>query len=481
MTKDRVKKDLDDLMEGATEAEADPHRHRMEEAILVTLAKGGPDGPFQAVFFEAYNNGTLTFTRSDLIEVAEVLRTFICIEGRIVDEVLVRNKLHSIQAIEVLPRILGGSRAVDADTARAYIDKLHALDMVRGAEKLGDIYRKGIESIKNKGGDIKEALTDLAQNFYDLTAKKAAKKLMVEAEAAADFLYTLDARRADGRDYPGLDCGFKHLNEILNGLTEGVFILAGAPSCGKTTLAKQVADHVAATEKVPVLFYTFEQSAEELRIKSLARLSSVDSRVIWKGRTGTETWAKVERAAEDYRQWPGPYLTIIEAGRKDTVEAIRAAALMARRNAGGKPVLLILDYLQIIPAMKNAPDGLRERTDWNLSELRRLSRDLKSPVLVVSSENREAYKGNNPPTLAALKESGGIEYSADAVICLWRDERESERLTNEFDRLTVRIEAHVLKNRNGELARVKLDFTPAWALFTERDKGHLDWTAALGE
>jgi replicative DNA helicase len=95
--------------------------------------------------------------------------------------------------------------------------------------------------------------------------------------------------------------------------------------------------------------------------------------------------------------------------------------------------------------------------------------------------NREAYKENKPPTMAALKESGGIEYSADAVVCLWRDKGESERLTKEFDRLTVRVEAHVLKNRNGELARVKMDFTPAWALFMEGDKERLDYTAALGE
>jgi replicative DNA helicase len=254
-----------------------------------------------------------------------------------------------------------------------------------------------------------------------------------------------------------------------------------------STLAKQIADHVAATEKIPVLFYSFEQSAEELRIKSLSRLSSVDSRRIWKGRSNDVEWEKVERADEDYRQGSGPYLTIIEAGRRDTVESIRAAALMAERKAGDKPVLLILDYLQIIPAGKDAPETIRERIDWNLTELRRLSRDIKSPVLVVSSQNREAYKGNNPPTLAALKESGGIEYSADAVICLWRNTQESKVLAKDFNRtkglnlLTVRIEAHVLKNRNGELAKVKLNFTPAWALFTEEGKEDLEYTAALGE
>ncbi|MFA5080845.1 MAG: DnaB-like helicase C-terminal domain-containing protein, partial [Candidatus Paceibacterota bacterium] len=202
---------------------------------------------------------------------------------------------------------------------------------------------------------------------------------------------------------------------------------------------------------------------------------------IWKGRTDANTWQKVEQAAEAYRRGPGRWLTIIEAGREDTLDRIRSAAVMAKHKAGDKPVLLVLDYLQIIPAGKDAPEDIRGKIDWHLSELRRLSRDLKSPVLVVSSENRAAYAGNARPTLAALKESGGIEYTADAVICLWRDKEETKRLTNDLKRLTVRVEAHVLKNRNGELAKVKTDFTPAWSLFTEGDREDLGYDAALGE
>ena len=67
------------------------------------------------------------------------------------------------------------------------------------------------------------------------------------------------------------------------------------------------------------------------------------------------------------------------------------------------------------------------------------------------------------------------------VIGLSRDQKESDTLTKRFGCLTVRIEAHVLKNRNGELAKVKLDFTPACALFTEVGKEDLSYTAATGQ
>lgn len=475
---------LKERMDNAQEAEADPDRHQMEEAILATLAKAGPGHPFADTYSLVYTSGALTFSRSDLKAVGKILHEDICLQGVPADKVLLRDKLRAAGAKvadAVLTVILDGSKAVEVEVARLYMEKLRRLDEYHALDESGQEYLKAIEVVKKKGLNPAEAMPQLL-NFLTAHAETTGiiRPYAVEAIAAEGFLDALDARRADGRDFLGLDCGFRHLNHVLNGLPDGVIILAGAPSCGKTTLAKQIADTVAEVEKVPVLFYSFEQSAEELRIKSLSRLSSVNSRHIWKGRAGNLEWKKVEAAAGEYLQGTGPYLTIIEAGRKDTVEAIRAAALMAQRKAGGGRVLLVLDYLQIIPAGKEAPDALRERIDANLSELRRLSRDLKSPVLVVSTMNRDAYKKNERPTMAALKESGGIEYSADAVICLWRDKGESETLTRDLRIKTDRIEAHVLKNRNGELARVKLNFTKAWALFTDEGKEDLDYDAALG-
>ena len=468
MTEDRLK----DKLDTAQEAEADPDRHLMEEAILATLATAAFDQDEVALAARS-----VTWSRSDFGAIAAALVETIT-EGKVPDLVVIADKLRSARIQDaVLTDIMDGKHAKDPSVILDYIKIIHVQDRRRAAEAVGREYLKAV-----KEGDLDTAFGDLVGKVIDLaTDRKLIRSYPVERDAAADALDILNARRLDGRDFLGLDCGFRHLNEVLNGLPDGVIILSGAPSCGKTTLAKQIADTVAEVEKVPVLFYSFEQSAEELRVKSLSRLSMVDSRHIWKGRSVPAEWAEVEKAAEDYLQGPGPYLTIIEGDRADTVEAIRAAALIAKRKAGDKRVLLVLDYLQIIPSGKDAPDALRERIDMNLTELRRLSRDLKSPVLIVSSQNRDAYRDNKPPTLAALKESGGIEYSADAVVCLWRDKVASEDLTNNFGRLTVRVEAHVLKNRNGELAKVKMDFTPAWSLFTERDKDRLDYTAALGE
>ena len=457
------KADLDGLVAGAVVAEADADRHVMEEAVLATVARHGLEA---ADLWTGFNS--LTWSRKDFAAIADALWEGI-VEGTAADAVLIRAKLKDARVEDaVLTGILDGSKVRDVSVAVRYIGIMEGQDrLVRADDMVRDL-KVAVEKAKAEGGDVDAAVAGLLKDAFSLAKdKKLVRDYPVEAEDALDFLKVLDARRADGRAWLGLDSGFKHLNEVLNGLTTGVFILAGAPSTGKTTLAKQVADAVAAAEKVPVLFWSFEQSKEELRIKSLSRLASVDSRAIWKGRSDAAAWSKVEEAAEAYRRGPGHWLTIIEAGREDTLDRIRSVAVMAKHKAGDKPVLLVLDYLQIIPGGPDAPEDTRARIDANLSELRRLARDLKSPVLLISALSRAGYgKPSIPPTMDKLKESGGIEYTADGIICLWRDKEESDRMTRDYGRLTVRVEAHVLKNRNGEVgSKVKLDFTPALSDF----------------
>ena len=55
----------------------------------------------------------------------------------------------------------------------------------------------------------------------------------------------------------------------------------------------------------------------------------------------------------------------------------------------------------------------KEAIDSTVTALKRISRDLSLPVLVISSLNRENY--TNPIDFTAFKESGAIEYSADVV------------------------------------------------------------------
>ena len=81
----------------------------------------------------------------------------------------------------------------------------------------------------------------------------------------------------------------------------------------------------------------------------------------------------------------------------------------------GKIPVVIIDYVQMLaPFDIRASD--KQNVDKSVLELKRLSRDYKTPVIGISSLNRANY--NMPISLEALKESGGMEYGGDVILGL---------------------------------------------------------------
>lgn len=300
-----------------------------------------------------------------------------------------------------------------------------------------------------------ELLAEIQRLAFDVeTERHIGGTLEAEADAFPAFMAELEERQAE-RDFIGLDSGFEHFNRVCNGLGQGLFVIAGAPSCGKTTLVKQMLDQVASLNGVPCLFFSLEQSAEELRIKTLSRLSGIENRDIMRGRlaTGSGGWGKVKEAAEELAGY-AERVYLVEADKHTTVDTLRLTASRAMRRAGADRCFICVDYLQKMPAGEKF-DGAKERMDFLTSELRRLSRDLDSPVLVISSENRFSYGRKD---LAVFKESGEIEYSADIAGVLLEEERQGNlRMVN----------LHIVKNRNGERATIQFDFDPQISTFKE--------------
>jgi replicative DNA helicase len=138
---------------------------------------------------------------------------------------------------------------------------------------------------------------------------------------------------------------------------------------------------------------------------------------------------------------------------------------MAR--AGAKRCFVVLDYLQIL-LLQRADAGrvtsAKERVDLHVSALRRLARQLDSPVLASSAENRQGYSSKK---IDVFKESGGIEHSADIAVVMTTD-KEATRAAAGKHRV---IDLNFVKNPNGAKAVVKYKFYPERAEFVESEKG----------
>ena len=103
-------------------------------------------------------------------------------------------------------------------------------------------------------------------------------------------------------------------------------------------------------------------------------------------------------------------------------------------------------------------------------ELKRISRDFKTPVIGISSFNRDNY--NNAVSMQAFKESGAIEYSSDVLIGLQlKGAGDKDFDPTEAKKKNPReVELVILKNRNGQTgAKVPFEFYPMFNYFVEND------------
>ena len=252
----------------------------------------------------------------------------------------------------------------------------------------------------------------------------------------------------------------------------------------------QIADQVAKAGR-DVLIFSLEMSRNELLAKSISRLTaqisisegkSIEQAKTTRGITVYTLWQWYNQEEKDlimdaidrYGEF-GEHIFITEGIGNIGVEEVREAVKKHISLTGNIPVVVI-DYLQILasyvdPERPNRVLTDKQSVDKNVLELKRMSRDYKLPVIGISSFNRENYK--NAVAMQAFKESGAIEYSSDVLIGLQLEGAGD----NDFDvdeaksQNPRKVEAKILKNRNGETGNTALfDYYAKFNYFQERDQ-----------
>lgn len=325
-----------------------------------------------------------------------------------------------------------------------------------------------------------EAFSKVNQVVMDQEAsRRLVGAFKSEAEEWPTYFADLESKQTK-KDFIGLDTGFTHLNNLANGLPEGLFVIGAAPSVGKTTWAKQVADQI--VEKNPkavCLFISLEQSREELRVKTLSRLSLIENRDILRGRLDTKSdgWKRVKSASDKFLKSTAGRYFILEGDKTTTPDLIRLAGLQVRRATNAEALLIVVDYLQIVPTVEDFKDP-RNRVDAVVSDLRRIARELGASIMAISSLSRRSYEVSD---ISAFKESGGVEYGADlGAIMIPRKNPLAEKVEEGMASIHgvnlkwIGVDLAFVKNRNGERGKIQFNFFPQISRFDEVGKG--DWS-----
>jgi replicative DNA helicase len=254
----------------------------------------------------------------------------------------------------------------------------------------------------------------------------------------------------------GLGTGFGDFDRMTSGLQAAdLVIVAGRPSMGKTTFAMNIAEHIAMTDGV-VLVFSMEMPAESLAMRMLSSLGRIEQQRIRSGQLHDHDWTKLTSAIS---MMSSKKLLLDDTGSLSPFE-IRARARRIAREYNGKLSLIVIDYLQLMRL-----PGHYEHRAAEISEISRalkaLAKELNIPVMVLSQLNRGLeQRPEKRPVMSDLRESGAIEQDADLIVFVYRDEVYNKESP---DKGTAEI--IIGKQRNGPTGTVRLNFVGHFSRF----------------
>ncbi len=300
--------------------------------------------------------------------------------------------------------------------------------------------------------DVEVILDESEQRIFNVSQKYLHQNFAPIKPALEEAFERIDKLHKGDKVLRGIETGFHQLDNILGGLQRSdLIILASRPSLGKTTLALDIARHVATKEKIPVGFFSLETSKEQIVDRLISAQAGVDS---WKLRTGRlssegedNDFSRIAHAMDTLSKAP---IFIDDAGSNKILEMrTMARRLQAEHGLG----LIVIDYLQLMQSTNPRESLVQQITEISRG-LKGLAKELKVPVLALSQLSR-AVESRSPqiPRLSDLRESGSIEQDADVVIFIYREDREKK----DTSRQNI-ADIIIGKHRNGPVGKMELYF-----------------------
>lgn len=367
---------------------------------------------------------------------------------------------------------------IDLITVRARLKDRGVLDGVGGFEYLDGLqnatpsaanldYYIGMVLDKQLAREFLKIITQATPKLYE--SEETVEKVILEHESAVSALTERKVEQSErhlkevlrsvvddieARGYHrghqqlyGLPTGPEawYLDKLLGGIApDDYVVLAGRPGSGKTSLAVQVAEHLAVDYEwqkptgkmlkdengaeypetkpargVPVGIFSIEMTAESVGYRLLFKRAGIDLAQFRQGFAPSD-WQQKLVAAQVQLAKANIYIDDSPA------QSIGQIAAKARRMVKQHGIrLFILDYVQLVEMEGgNGFDRVKELTKIS-RKIMALKKQLKVPWIVCAQMNRniETAEKERMPVLADLKDCGALEQDADMVVFTYKTPR----------------------------------------------------------
>jgi replicative DNA helicase len=341
--------------------------------------------------------------------------------------------------------------------------------IVKEKSQLRQLVRVSNETVRrvmSGDGSSTDLLDQAEQRIFSIAGNMTEQDFRRVGDIAPAAMESLRRMGDSKGGVTGLSTGLDPLDKLTTGFHGGeLIILAARPGVGKTSLALNMARHIAGQGKGCVAFFSLEMSDEMLVRRLISIMSGIGIQPIIEGTLRPENWSELEQTSRALGDLP------IHINEKTELTSAELRAKVRRLHRREKVAAVFVDYLQL---MKGADDQENHqlKVAMNSGALKALAKEIRVPVITLSQFSRNATKREGTPRLSDLRDSGAIEQDADLVMFLHDERADTGQTDGEGAGDRYRnIDLLVAKQRNGPRGKVRLVFTTATTRF---DPAHQD-------
>jgi replicative DNA helicase len=385
-----------------------------------------------------------------------------------IDVITVQQRLKDKQLLDQVGGIAYLSQLQDAVPSAANLS--YYLDIVR--EKY--LLRKMIQTctevvgrVYDYEGEVDALLDEVERDVLRISESRSQSDALSTKELVGRAVVTIENFFNRKGTLTGLGTGYADLDRMTDGLHGSeMIVIAARPSMGKTSLAMNIVENVVLEQKLPVVVFSLEMSAEALVMRMMCSIARVNLRSIREGFMSEADFPKLTNAAGKLANSK----LFIDDSAGLSILQLRARARRLHQMHGIK--LFVVDYLQLLHSTARRSQENRQQEISDISSgLKALAKELKAPVLVLSQLNRELERDKSrKPRLSDLRESGAIEQDADLVGLLYKPNagEDDDGNMEEADGLPVNL--LIAKQRNGPTGDINLTFLKSYTRFESAAK-----------
>jgi replicative DNA helicase len=304
--------------------------------------------------------------------------------------------------------------------------------------------------------DINELIDRAEKKIFEIAQNRIESDFVSIKELIPSSVEKVEQLLNLNESVTGIETGFKELDQKTLGLQPSdMIVVASRPSMGKTSLAMNIAEHVALNKKEPVGVFSLEMSRDQLVFRMLCSHARVSIQKLRTGFISKSQGADLQLSAGRLSEAP----VFIDDTPGISIMELRGKARRIKARTDCK--LLIIDYLQLLTSHNSrGAEGRQQEISEISRSIKALARELKIPIIILSQLNRAVeQRTDHRPMLSDLRESGAIEQDADVVLLLTRKsyyDPEDEPGTADLI---------LAKQRNGPTGDIKMQWNSEYTRF----------------